>query len=131
MQSPVSHQKKCHVLLADDHLAIRTALRDLLAFYEDIEIVGEAHDGIQAIDLTGASHPDLVIMDINMPTMNGLEATRHIKRSWPRTVIIGFTANTDTVICNAMLQAGAVACLEKAQAYDALYPVIQKYCEYA
>ena len=67
--------QKCRVLLVDDHVPIRAALRSLLGRYHDVRIVGEANDGQQAIDLMASCQPHVILMDINMPRMNGIEAT--------------------------------------------------------
>lgn len=68
------------VLLVDDEPQPRQALKALLATYPEVEVVGEAADGVQAVEMTAACHPDVVIMDVFMPRMDGIEATRHIKR---------------------------------------------------
>lgn len=76
---------RCRVLLVDDHEPIRDALRTLLSSYEDVEIIGEARDGEEAIIRVAACHPDIVLMDINMPKMNGIQATtglRSHERKW-------------------------------------------------
>ena len=67
---------KIRVLLADDHAILREGLRALLGYYADVEVVGEAQDGEQAVDRVAELHPDVVLMDIAMPGMNGIEATR-------------------------------------------------------
>jgi YesN/AraC family two-component response regulator len=74
--------KKCRIVLVDDHEAIRKALCNLLSLYEDMQIVGEAADGKEAIDIVSSCRPDVVVMDINMPRMNGLEAANLMKKSW-------------------------------------------------
>ena len=72
---------KCRILLVDDHARIRETVRSLLSSFEDPQIVGEAADGQEAIDVVEACQPDVVLMDINMPRMNGIEATTLIKKS--------------------------------------------------
>lgn len=119
--------EKCRVLLVDDHVAIRAALRRLLAHYHGIRIVGEAGDGQQAIELMAYCHAHVVLMDINMPRMNGIEATSVIKRSWKEAIVIGLCALEDPQHTNAIMKAGAVAVISKHQIHD-LYSTIQQVC---
>jgi len=120
--------QKCRVLLVDDYMPIRTALRRLLAHYHhDVLIVGEASDGQQAIELMASCQPDVILMDINMPTMNGIEATALIKKSWKEAIIIGLCAVEDSHNTNAILKAGAVAVISKHELND-VYSSIQRAC---
>jgi DNA-binding NarL/FixJ family response regulator len=119
--------QKCRVLLVDDDVPIRAALRGLLAHYHDIRIVGEASDGQQAIELMVSCQPDVILMDIYMPRMNGIEATSLIKKSWKETVIIGLCAVDDPECTEAFLNAGAVAVVSKHHLSD-LYSMIQRAC---
>ena len=118
---------KCRVLLVDDHVAIRAALRRLLAHYHGIRIVGEASDGQQAIELMPFCQAQVILMDINMPRMDGIEATSVIKRSWKEAVVIGLCALEDPQHTNAIMKAGAVAVISKHQIHD-LYSTIQQVC---
>jgi DNA-binding NarL/FixJ family response regulator len=118
---------KCRVLLVDDHVPIRAALRRLLAHYHDVRIVGEASDGQQAIELISSCRPDVILMDINMPKMNGIEATTLITKSWKEAIIIGLCAVEDPHNTNAILKAGAVAVVSKHH-LDLLYSTIQRAC---
>jgi DNA-binding NarL/FixJ family response regulator len=120
--------QKCRVLLVDDHERIRDALRKLLAFHEDIEIIGEAGDGKQAIELVAACRPDVVLMDIYMPKMNGIQASGMIMKSWEDTIIIGLCVVQDTYTTEAFLKAGALAVVSKERIED-LYSMIQRACE--
>jgi DNA-binding NarL/FixJ family response regulator len=72
---------KCRILLVDDHAPIRGALRGFLSSFDDLDIIGEAGDGQEAIEMLDACQPDVILMDLNMPRMNGIEATNLIKRS--------------------------------------------------
>jgi DNA-binding NarL/FixJ family response regulator len=119
--------QKCRVLLVDDHVPIRAALRSLLAHYHDVRIVGEASDGQHAIELLASCQPDVILMDINMPRMNGIEATALIKKSLKETIIIGLCAVEDPHKTDAILNAGAVAVIPKHHLND-LYPAIQRAC---
>ncbi len=83
--------KKKRILIVDDYPIFRNGLRSLLSFHQDFDIVGEAGDGQEAIEFVEKLQPDLVLMDLSMPRMNGLDATRKIKRKWPKTKILMFT----------------------------------------
>ena len=107
----VSHVQR--VLLVDDYVPVRTILRDMLTEYPDLQIVGEASDGKQAIEQVAACRPDIILMDYNMPMMNGIEAARLIKKSWGETVIIGLCTVQDTYIIEGFLKAGALAVICK------------------
>jgi CheY-like chemotaxis protein len=122
-------QRKCQILVVDDHSKVRTALRMLLAGYEDIEVIGEACNGQQAVMLTEACHPDLVVMDITMPKMNGITATGLIKSHWPETIVIGLSFSDDPHLKKALLQAGASTLIPKQEIREQLYPAINTYWE--
>ena len=122
-------QRKCQILLVDDHSKVRTALRMLLAGYEDIEVLGEACNGQQAVILAEVCHPDVVVMDTKMPKMNGITATDLIKRHRPETIVIGLSSFDDTHLKNAVLQAGASTLIPKQEAAAQLYPAINTYWE--
>ena len=87
------------VLLVDDYVPVRITLRNMLKGYPDLQIVGEACDGKQAIEQVAACQPDIILMDYNMPVMNGIEAARLIKKSWAATVIIGLCTNDGWTAC--------------------------------
>jgi DNA-binding NarL/FixJ family response regulator len=104
---------KIRVLLADDHPLIRKALRDTLEKEPDLEVVGEAGNGAEAVELTAQLRPDVVIMDVSMPVMNGVEATRRIKEADPLTLVLILTVVTDVNTIFNILQAGASGYLVK------------------
>lgn len=104
------------VLIADDHQSVRDALAFLLQTIDSIQVVAEAHDGIDAVEKTAATHPQVVLMDVRMPRLNGIDATRRITRDYPRTHVLAMLMAGDTVNQTAMLDAGAVACVDKAAA---------------
>ncbi len=104
---------KIRVVLADDHKVMRDGLVALLAHQSEIEVVGVASNGRDAIKQARKLQPDLVIMDINMPHLDGIQATREITAEWPGIKVIGLTMHTDTLRHEAMLKAGAVNCLSK------------------
>jgi DNA-binding NarL/FixJ family response regulator len=101
------------VLLVDDHKIIREGISRLLQFESDIEVVGEAADGIEAIDLADQLQPDVIVMDINMPEMNGIETIRIIHDRHPDIRIIGLSMYMDKEVIDAVLEAGAISYLTK------------------
>jgi two-component system, NarL family, response regulator NreC len=105
------------VLLADDHTILRQGLRIMLESLPDMEVVGEATNGREAVELVGELHPDVVLMDISMPEMNGLEATRRIKRDFPETKVVILTMHDTEEYLIQILQAGATGYVLK-QAAD-------------
>jgi CheY-like chemotaxis protein len=102
------------VLLADDHELLREGLVKLLQEQNGITVVGVAADGREAIQLAAQLKPDVVLMDVSMPVMDGIEATAHISKLLPAARIIGLTMHHDPEIRQAMLNAGACVCLSKA-----------------
>jgi DNA-binding NarL/FixJ family response regulator len=102
-----------HVLIVDDHRIMRDGLRRLLQFESGITVVGEAEDGQKALEIAREQKPDVVIMDVNMPGMNGIEATRILTAEMPWVKVIGLSMLMDADSANAMRDAGAVAYLTK------------------
>lgn len=94
--------------------------------YGDIQIVGEARNGIEAIMLMEQLHPSIVLMDINMPKMDGIEATAHIRSGYPDTIIIGLSVNASMDNHETMTRAGAVRLIPKEEAADLLYGAIHE-----
>jgi len=105
--------KKMSVVLADDHPLMRKALRVTLESEPDIVIVGEAADGVEAVEMAERLNPDLIIMDVTMPNMNGIEATRKIKDKNPNIAILVLTVHDDTEHIMGMLDAGAAGYVTK------------------
>ena len=101
------------VLLVDDHRLVRAGLAALLASSDDIEVVGEAADGQQAIDLAAQLHPDVVLMDLSMPVLDGVEATRRIVTHAPGTHVVVLTSFADHHRVTDAIAAGAVGYLLK------------------
>ena len=101
------------VLIADDHPLIREGISKILALNEDITIIGEAKDGREAVKMTMKTHPDVVLMDINMPHMNGIEATKVIKNELPQTGVIALTIHDDPEYVQEMVESGASGFLLK------------------
>jgi PAS domain S-box-containing protein len=113
------------LLLVDDHAMMRQGLRTTLEQYADIHLVGEAKDGQEAIDLVDKLRPQVVIMDINMPRLNGIDATSSIKAKYPEICIIGISVNAEENNQNAMRRAGATLLITKEAAVDELYHAIR------
>ena len=104
---------KIKILLADDHPLVRQALRFVLEKQSDFEVVAEVDNGSDAVDLTLKLRPNVVIMDIGMPNMNGLEATKQIKLSYPTVAILVLTVHDDSGHLQGLLEAGASGYLVK------------------
>ena len=113
------------VLLVDDHARVRAALRDLLQSYPNLSLVGEASNGEEAIRLVRELSPSVVVMDINMPKLNGIDATMRIKTSYPHVVIVGLSVSASDAHRKAMTAAGATALISKYMAVEQLYVEIQ------
>ncbi len=114
------------VLLVDDHAMVRQGLRSVLESYADLEVVGEAGNGEEAVELAKTVQPDAVVMDVNLPKMDGVEATRRIVKDRPSTIVVGLSVNFSVHVERAMKQAGAVAMLTKELAVDQLYETIHE-----
>ncbi len=101
------------ILLADDHVLVRQGTRELLEREDDMKVVGEAGDGEEAVALTAQLHPHVVIMDIAMPKLNGIEATRRVKEIQPDSAVLILSAYDDDQYVFAILEAGAAGYLLK------------------
>lgn len=117
---------KIRILLVDDHAMMRKGLSMLLAGQADIEIAGEAEDGRQAVELARRIHPDVILMDINMPVMNGFEATHQICTELPDICVIGLSMHQAEDQSQAMFEAGAVDYLNKSGSPNVLLAAIRK-----
>src|SRR3954464_1150285 len=118
--------KRITVLLAEDHQIVREGFRSLLEHEDDIEVVGEASTGRQAVQLTRKLHPDVVVMDIAMPLLNGLEATRQIRQDFPDTKVIILSAFSDDAYVEQVAALGAVGFLLKQSSSENLAPAIRE-----
>ena len=116
--------KPLRVALVDDHEIVRQGLRWLLEDYEDIRVVGEAQDGLEAIAMAEKLKPDVIVMDVNMPGLNGIEATRRIVLEQPGVIVIGLSLAGDPSVQAAMKNAGAYVCLNKERAAEDIYRAI-------
>jgi DNA-binding NarL/FixJ family response regulator len=105
--------KKITVLLAEDHTIVREGFRKMLEFEDDIEVVGEAQDGRQAVALVTKLRPAVVLMDIAMPLLNGLEATRQVLKAVPATRVLILSAHSDDAYVTSATESGAAGFLLK------------------
>lgn len=99
---------KIRVVLVDDHAVLREGLRSLLSMQADIDVVGEASNGREALELIGKLKPDVAVLDVAMPEMDGVEATRRIKQDFPETRVLILTQHDNREYVFSLLQAGAV-----------------------
>ena len=99
--------KKTRILLADDHAVVRQGFRMILGAQADMEIVGEAGNGREAVAMSETLHPDVVVMDVAMPELNGIEATRRITEANPHTRVLALSMHKDSVYVREILRAGA------------------------
>jgi two-component system, NarL family, response regulator NreC len=113
------------VLVADDHKIIRDGLKLLFRQNPQLELVGEAADGQEALDLTAELLPDVVVMDITMPKMDGPDAARAIIEQHPQIKVIALTMHTDGFFVDKMKAAGASGYVVKEEAYDVLAEAIE------
>lgn len=120
-----SVMKPIQVLLVDDEAAVRRGLRMRLALESDIDVVGEAGDGSAAIELAARLGPDVVLMDVNMPIMDGIAATRELGSRAPGAAVVVLSMHDDRATVGLALDAGAVEFVTKQQIDDALIAAIR------
>ncbi len=99
--------KPIRILLADDHAVVRQGFKMILDAQADMEILGEAGNGREAVELAEKLHPDVVVMDVAMPELNGIEATRRLVQSAPHTRVLALSMHKDSVYVREILRAGA------------------------
>ena len=116
---------KIRILLCDDHRSVRQALRSLLDNDPDIVVVGEAKDGLSAVELTRETKPDVVVMDVVMEGMNGIEATSQITREMPDVKVLALSMHTHSWFVRKMKEAGAKGYLLKNCASEELSGAIR------
>ena len=118
-------QSRIRVLIVDDNELMREGLRKVLGDQQDLQVVGEASNGQAAVTLARRLKPDVVLMDVNMPGMDGIEATRRIRRQVRGAAVIGFSVHEDKHTADAIRKAGACAYVTKQESPDRLYDVIR------
>jgi DNA-binding NarL/FixJ family response regulator len=118
--------KRTTVLLAEDHQIVREGFRSLLKHEDDIEVVGEAETGRQAVQMIRKLRPDVVVMDIAMPLLNGLEATRQIRKDFPETKVIILSAHSDEAYLEQVIELGAAGFLLKQTSSEILATAIRE-----
>jgi DNA-binding NarL/FixJ family response regulator len=116
---------KTRVLLVDDESLVRRILKQILVSYQDLELVGEAGTGSEAVAAVEQLQPDVVVMDIRMPALDGIAAAREIHTRYPHVKIIGLSEHGNGYNVDAMERAGAVGVYLKSMALDDLYPAIK------
>lgn len=114
------------VLVVDDHTMVRQGLRKVLQSYPNIEVVGEAGNGEEAVASVAKLQPTIVVMDITMPRLDGIAATRLVKTNYPHIAVLGLSVNAESYHVEAMLKAGAFEVITKERAVDELYGAIQR-----
>jgi len=121
----VEPQQTIQVLLVDDHNVVRSGLATFLRAYEDLELVGEARNGLEALHLCRAKQPDVILMDLMMPEMDGIAATRAILADYPEIKIIAMTSFEEEELVQGVLSAGAMSYLLKNVTADELARAIR------
>ncbi len=113
MTTQGTHQHLIRVLIVDDHDMVRTGLAALLSISDDMQCVGEAIDGAEAVELCGRLRPDVVLMDLVMPGMDGIQATRLIRERYPDTQVLALTSFEQEALVRGVLEAGAIGYIIK------------------
>lgn len=122
----MGNNNKIRLLLADDSDIIRMMLREMIESSSEIELIGEAKDGEECVEITRSLHPDVILMDIRMPKVDGIEATRRIKQENESVVIIGLSVHQDDYIVEMMANAGATDLLLKDDPPEKIFEVIRE-----
>lgn len=117
--------EKIRILLAEDHVVVREGTKKLLESQPDFEVIGEASDGEEAIDLARELHPEIIIMDISMPKLSGIEATRQIKAFYPGAAVLVLTGYDYDEYVFALIEAGAAGYLLKDTSGDELINAVR------
>jgi DNA-binding NarL/FixJ family response regulator len=114
-----------HVLLVDDHPVVRNGIRGLLEKAVDIQIVGEASNGVDALRLTGEVHPDILLLDMELPDMQGTQVAQQVQRQYPNVKILALSAHDDSFYIKGLLELGAAGYLMKDEAPEAIVEAVR------
>lgn len=117
--------RRLRVLLADDHAVIRKRVRSILERHPNFEVIAEAQDGAKAVEEAQKLKPDVVVLNVNMPVLNGLEAAREIKAKIPQSAIVILSLNADRRLIEEAKKVGACAYVAKSKAAEALVQAIE------
>lgn len=118
-------KKKTRILLADDHRMVRQGFRLILEAQEDLEVVGEAGSGREAVDMAKTLRPDVVVMDVTMPELNGIESTRRIREAEPMVRVLALSVHRDAVYVREIVRAGAEGYILKESADSELIAAVR------
>ena len=118
--------KRITILLAEDHTIVREGFRRMLELEHDLEVVGEAQDGRQAVEMAAKLRPDIVLMDVAMPMLNGLEATRQVIKALPTTKVLILSAHDDFAYVTNAMESGAAGFLLKQSSAQEVYRAIRE-----
>src|SRR5215217_6890512 len=124
-----THSQVARLLIADDHALVREGLRTMLSGEEGIEVIAEANDGQQALDVCRELEPDLVLMDVRMPVMDGLEATKKIKQEMPKTSVMMVTMHENPDYLFEAVKAGAAGYVLKDASGERLLSAVRRTLE--
>ena len=122
---PEAGETKIRVVIVDDHVLVRSGIEVVLGMFDDIELVGQAGDGEEAVRLCGEVQPDVVLMDLVLPGTSGVEATRRVLASCPETRVVALTSFTDEGLIGETLRAGAIGYLMKDVSADQLAAAVR------
>jgi DNA-binding NarL/FixJ family response regulator len=130
LEAAVNLPQKTRVLIADDHRMFAEALQTILGADERLEVVGQAADGVEAVRLALELQPDVTLMDISMPVMDGLQATRQIRRQWPNACVLMLTGSNSKSDVDRAREAGAAGYVTKeriaAELIDAILEIAKR-----
>ena len=118
--------EKIRILIVDDHKGFRDGIKTLINREADLEVVGEAENGQIAITLAGNLQPDIILMDVSMPVMDGIEATRRIIAKMPGMKILALSMYSDAIFNSGMMRAGAQGYLVKGDDYEKFSKIIRR-----
>jgi two-component system response regulator NreC len=122
-------ENKLRILIAEDHVSVREGFKFIIESQADMEVIGEAGDGRAAVEMAGELKPDIVLMDISMPNLNGLKAAAKLKRVAPEIKIITLTRHTDSAFLHELLQAGVSGYVLKQSAAEEIIRAVRSVAE--